>query len=96
MLWDLLYRVLGRDTASSRIHVKERLRLVLVHDRANISPTLMNRLKEDLIRVISNYMIIDEEGMEVHLDQDEREVALIASIPVKKIRRDYMERVQTS
>lgn len=95
MLWELLYRVLGKDTSSSRIHAKERLRLVLVHDRANISPYLMNRLKEDLLKVISNYMIIDEEGMEVHLDQDEREVALIASIPVKKIRRDYMERAQT-
>lgn len=94
MLWELLYRVLGKDHSSSRIHAKERLRLVLVHDRANISPYLMNRLKEDLIQVISNYMIIDEEGMEVHLDQDERDVALVASIPVKKIRRDYMERVQ--
>ncbi len=96
MLWDLLYRVLGKETSSSRFHAKERLRLVLVHDRANISPSLMNRLKEDLIRVISNYMVIDEDGMEVHLDQDEREVALIASIPVKNIRRDYMERAQTS
>ncbi len=96
MLWEFLYRVLGKDTSSSRIHAKERLRLVLVHDRANISPYLMNRLKEDLIKVISNYMIIDEQGMEVHLDKDERDVALIASIPVKKIRRDYMERVQSS
>lgn len=94
MLWELLYRVLGKDTSNSRIHAKERLRLVLVHDRANISPYLMNRLKEDLIQVISNYMIIDEEGMEVHLDQDEKDVALVASIPIKKIRRDYMERVQ--
>lgn len=96
MLWELLYRVLGKDTSSSRIHAKERLRLVLVHDRANISPYLMNRLKEDLIKVISNYMIIDEEEMEVHLDQDERDVALMASIPVRKIRRDYLERVQES
>jgi cell division topological specificity factor len=94
MLWELLYRVLGRDYSRSRIHAKERLRLVLVHDRASISPYLMNRLKEDLIRTISNYMIIDEEGMEVHLDQDEQEVALVASIPIKKIRRDYLERAQ--
>jgi len=96
MLWELLYRVLGKHTSNSRIHAKERLRLVLVHDRANISPYLMNRLKEDLIQVISNYMVIDEEGMEVQLDQDEQEVALIASIPVKKIRRDYLENAQTS
>lgn len=96
MLWELLSRVLGKHTSNSRIHAKERLRLVLVHDRANISPYLMNRLKEDLIQVISNYMIIDEEGMDVQLDQDEKEVALIASIPIKKIRRDYLERAQTS
>lgn len=94
MLWELLYRVLGRDNSSSRIHAKERLRLVLVHDRANISPYLMNRLKEDLIKVISKYMIIDEDEMEVHLDQDEKEVALLASIPIRKIRRDYLDRAQ--
>jgi cell division topological specificity factor len=96
MLWELLYRVLGKDTSSSCTQAKERLRLILVHDRANISPYLMNRLKEDLIEVISNYMIIDEQGMKVHLDKDERDVALIASIPVKKIRRDYRERVQST
>lgn len=94
MLWELLFRVLGKDSSNSRVHAKERLRLVLVHDRANISPYLMNRLKEDLIKVISNYMVIDEEGMEVYLDQDDREVALVASIPIKKIHRDYMERAQ--
>lgn len=94
-MWELLYRVLGKDNSSSSIHAKERLRLVLVHDRASISPYLMNRLKEDLIKVISNYMMIDEDGMEVYLNQDDREVALMASIPVKRIRRDYMERVQS-
>lgn len=94
MLWDLLFRVLGRDNPSTRVHAKERLRLVLIHDRANVSPSLMNKLKEDLIEVISKYMVIDVEGMEIGLDQDERDVALVANIPVKKIRRDYMERTE--
>lgn len=95
-MWDFLSRVLGKDNTGSCSHAKERLRLVLVHDRASVSPYLMNRLKEDLIRVISNYMIIDETAMEVELEQNEREVVLVASIPIKKIRRDYRERVQSS
>jgi cell division topological specificity factor len=95
MLWELLYRVLGKENSGSRSQAKDRLRLVLVHDRATISPYLMNRLKEDMVKVISNYMVINEDGLEVYLNQDEREVALMASVPVKKIRRDYMERTQS-
>ncbi|HHV64727.1 MAG TPA: cell division topological specificity factor MinE [Peptococcaceae bacterium] len=94
MFWEMLFRVVGRDSSSSRFQAKERLRLVLVHDRAKISPYLMNRLKEDLISAISNYMVINEEAMEVHFNQDEREVVLVASIPIKKIKRDYLEKAQ--
>lgn len=96
MLWELLYRVLGRDQSCSRQHAKERLHLVLVHDRANISPYLMNRLKEDLIQVISKYMIIDEESMEIQLGKDDNNVALVANIPIKQIRRDYRDHLQES
>ena len=95
-MWEFIFRVLGRDNPSSRKHAKERLRLVLVHDRASISPYLMNRLKEDLVKVISNYMIIDEEEMELHLNQKDREVILVTNIPIRQIRRDYMERTQIS
>ena len=65
----------------------ERLRLVLVHDRAGVSPGLMEALKEDLIQVISKYMDIDEEAMEVNLNSGEFSAALVASIPVKRIHR---------
>jgi len=80
--------MLGRENASKNI-AKERLRLVLVHDRATISPHMLNQLKEDLIKVISNYMEIDEGALEVNLNQDDREVALVANIPVVKMKRDY-------
>jgi len=96
MLWEFLYRVLGNGTSNSRFHAKERLRLVLVHDRANMSPFFMNRLKEDMISVISNYMVIDEEKTEVILNQDDAQVILKTIIPVKKIRRDYLDRIQPS
>lgn len=86
---EFISRMLGKDNSSSKNVAKERLRLVLVHDRASISPHMLNKLKEDLIQVISNYMEIDESALEVNLSQDDREVALVANIPVVKMKRDY-------
>lgn len=83
---DFFSRVMGKDTASKNI-AKERLRLVLVHDRSNVSPQLLESLKEDMIQVISDYMEIDKNGMTVNLSSDEKSVALVANIPVIKINR---------
>ncbi|MDP4127438.1 MAG: cell division topological specificity factor MinE [Bacillota bacterium] len=88
---EFISRMLGRESASSKSVAKERLRLVLVHDRASISPTMLNRLREDLVKVISNYMEIDETALEFNLCQDDREVALVANIPVVKMKRDYAD-----
>jgi len=87
-LLEFISRMLGKESSSKNI-AKERLRLVLVHDRSDISPQMLNSLKEDLIKVISNYMDIDESALEVNLSQEDREVALVANIPVIRMRRDY-------
>lgn len=84
---DFINRMFGRETHSSRNVAKERLRLVLVHDRAGVSPELLHTLKVELIQVISNYMEIDEGSLEVSLDSNENQVALVANIPVKKMKR---------
>lgn len=87
---DFLSRIFGRETnSSSRNVAKERLRLVLVHDRADISPELLQSLKAELIQVISNYMEIDEQALEVSLDSSENQVALVANIPVKRMKRKF-------
>ncbi|MDD2233854.1 MAG: cell division topological specificity factor MinE [Desulfitobacteriaceae bacterium] len=86
---EFISRMLGKENATSKNVAKERLRLVLVHDRASISPYMLNKLKEDLIKVISNYMEIDESTLEVNLSQDDKEVALVANIPVLKMKRDF-------
>jgi len=93
-LLEFISRILGRESDSSKTVAKERLRLVLVHDRASISPAMLNKLKEELIKVISNYMEIDETALEVSLCQDERDVALVANIPVMKMKRDYVNKGQ--
>lgn len=84
---DFLARLLKRHCGGSKDLAKERLRLVLVHDRANISPELLQLLKNDLVRTISKYMEIDEKRLEVTLDTSDNAVALVASIPVRRVKR---------
>jgi len=84
---DLIQKMLGKEANGSKQIAKERLRLVLVHDRVNVSPQFMEILKEDMIKVISNYMEINEREMEVNLTQTNSSVALVASIPVNRMKR---------
>lgn len=85
---DLLQKMFGKESAKSKDIAKERLRLVLVHDRVNVSPQFMEVLKDDMIKVISNYMEINEKEMEVNLTQtNTSQVALVASIPVNRMKR---------
>jgi len=86
-LFDLISKLFNRENMTSRDIAKERLRLVLVHDRSSSSPELLNALKEDLIRVIREYMEIDEDALVVDLANEKDAVALIANIPVKGFRR---------
>ena len=84
---DILYKIFSRDNNSSKNIARERLRLVLIHDRATISPDVLLLLKEDLIKVIREYLEIDEEALLVNLENDKESVALVANIPVNGLRR---------
>ncbi len=86
-MFDFLARLLGRESPGSKDMAKERLRLVLVHDRADISPQLLQQMKTEMVEVISKYMEIDEAGLDVNLEREDNQVALVANIPVKKMKR---------
>jgi cell division topological specificity factor len=79
---NLLNRLLSRGEPTSREIAKDRLRLVLVQDRVNLSAEKMNELKDDLIKVISKYVEIDRDGIEIALTQTARQSRLTANIPV--------------
>jgi cell division topological specificity factor len=74
---------------SSGSVAKDRLKLVLVSDRANCSPELMEQMKNDIINVISKYMEIDMEGLDIKISQTEVDgsdmpvPALFANIPIR-------------
>lgn len=87
-----MFKFFGKDSSSSKDIAKERLKLVLIHDRANVSPRFLEMLKADIIRVISDYMEIEEKEMEIELskirssDGEGMVPALIANIPIKKLK----------
>lgn len=72
---------------------KDRLKLVLVSDRAGCSPEIMEQIKNDIIAVISKYVEIDQEGLDIKITQTESEgnngvvPALFANIPIKDMKK---------
>ncbi|MGE5560642.1 MAG: cell division topological specificity factor MinE [Chloroflexota bacterium] len=78
-----------RDFLASRDIARERLRLLLVSDRAGISPRMLECLKEDLLRVISEYVDIADQGPEFTIATADGSAALVASIPIKRLRRNW-------
>ena len=71
---------------------KDRLKLVLVSDRAGCSPEIMEQIKNDIIAVISRYIEIDQEGLDIKITQIQSETdagtvpALYANIPIKDLK----------
>jgi cell division topological specificity factor len=77
-----LNALFGRRKETSRDIAKDRLQLVLIQDRVNLSPQLLQTLKDELISVISKYVEIDEKNMEVNFTQSNRQSRLTADIPL--------------
>jgi len=76
--------------SSSKDMAKERLKLILIHDRASISPELLEIIKEEILAVISKYVEIDKSEIDVKMtkldSEDGNSPALIASIPIRNIK----------
>lgn len=81
-------RVRRHEPSSGEV-AKERLRLVLSHDRAGVSPALLSTLKDEIITVISRHVAIDVEDVQVTFSQSARESRLVADIPLLTGRRRY-------
>ena len=75
------------SSTGSKNLAKERLQIVLIHDRADISPEMLDDLRQDIISVITRYMEIDTSKIEMDFDRADRSVAFVANIPVIRIKR---------
>ncbi len=82
-LRDILNKLLGRQPASAA-KARERLQLVLAHDRTDLSPDLLNQMREEILGVVAKYVEIDFEGGAVSLETEDRMTALVANLPIKR------------
>jgi cell division topological specificity factor len=75
-----------RREESSKTLAKERLRLVLMSDRVSLAPEVFEEMKNEMLSVIRRYLDIDENALDMHFENLERQFALLASIPVLKVK----------
>lgn len=82
-----------KEPASGSV-ARDRLKLVLVHDRTDCSTQVLEMLKGDIIKVISNYMEIDEDELDINITQTKSDdkagtvPVLYANIPIKSMKRN--------
>ncbi len=66
----------AKDTACNR------LRVVLMQDRTNLNPQLLEKMRKELIELLSKYVEMDKEALELNFEQEGEQMALMLSIPV--------------
>ena len=80
-----LMKIFGKKEPSGKV-ARDRLKVVLIHDRASVSPEIMEHLKHDILEVVARYLDIRPQEMNITLADDEDSVALVANIPVTNMR----------
>ena len=78
-------RVFSNKTTPKEV-AKDRLRLILIHDRGDIAPETLEKIRYEILEVISKYIEIDANDVEIEDVEGEGGPALIANIPIKNVR----------
>ena len=82
-LRDLINKLLRRQTSSATT-ARERLQLVLAHDRTDLSEDLLDKMRQEILDVVAKYVEIDMEEGAVRLESEDRMTALVANLPIKR------------
>lgn len=83
-------RVFSNKTTPKEV-AKDRLKLILIHDRGDLAPETLDKIRDEILAVISKYIEIDVNDVDISLNRSdniegEGNPALIANIPIKNVR----------
>ena len=81
-LRDIINKLLRRQPASAST-ARERLQLVLAHDRSDLSTELLDQMRREILEVVAKYVEIDVDEGAVSLETEDRMTALVANLPIK-------------
>ncbi len=87
MIKDLLDTILPGKSTKTRHQAKNRLQLVIAHDRADVNPEIIEKMRQEILEVVSRYLDIDTEQTAFSLETYDRITALTANLPIKKVKR---------
>ena len=82
-----IFEKLFGSSETSASSAKNRLKMVLVHDRNDISPGVLRQIRDDIIGVFAHHLNIDPDAVEVMLDENDSDNMLVAQVPLTPTRR---------
>ncbi|MCF8008825.1 MAG: cell division topological specificity factor MinE [Halanaerobiales bacterium] len=75
-----------KDDSSKNV-AKERLQFILVQDRIKLSPSEMESLKKDLLKVMKKYVDVDEREIKMEINREDQMMAMVANFPLRRNKR---------